>query len=343
MDATAPLSPGDLLPSFYMQEYETVRTFIEKSRSRPGQHLAIVGESLSCREELLQRIVREYKEEITPVSFSHPVDREYPFAGQLQDSSILVIGNAQYLASRTIGGFSSLRAFISLVAERKQTIISSWNIHAWDYYAAAVNLDKACSRTVLLPPVPMELLREAILSHYQHSVTCTNDATLQKSVFISSNPRTVRVPFIGNEVNIPSVTVDWNLIASVFKKKKDELSPEDVVFSRLHELSGGNLETAIALWNQGFRYPEIRVSGIRELPVLPALSFDERYILVNLLMMESLEAEEIARVSKSTTTQQDLFRLTNENVLEAANGQFRISSLMTRPVLAYLQGHRMVS
>lgn len=343
MEVTAPLSPGDLVPSVYTQEFETARTFIENSRTRPGMHLAVIGDSDSGREEFIRRIVQESGETVTPVSFSHPVDREHPFAGRIPETSILVISNAHYLASRTIGGFSSLDEFISLIAGQEQTVISSWNTHAWNYYAAAVNLDKTCNATVHLSPVPIKLLRDAILSHYRHSVTCINDATLRQSVFGSSEPRTIRIPFTSKEVKIPWFTIDWNLIRSAFKRREPEISPEDVVFSRLHKLSGGNPGVAITLWNKGFQYPEIRVSRIQELPVLPDLSFDERFILVNLLMMESLEAKEIVRVAGSPTAHQDIFRLMNEKILEDAGGKLRISSLMAKPIAEHLQGIRMVT
>ena len=166
MEATAPFSLGDLVPSFYTQEFETVRTFIENSRTRPGTHLAVIGDPDSGREEFVQRIVQESTKTVTRISLSHPADREHPLAVRIPDASLLVIGNAHYLASRTIGGFSSLGEFVSLIAEQKQTVISSWNTHAWNYFTAAVNLDKTCTETVRLPPVPGELLREAVLSHY---------------------------------------------------------------------------------------------------------------------------------------------------------------------------------
>ena len=162
-------------------------------------------------------------------------------------------------------------------------------------------------------------------------------------MFASSKPRTVRLPFTSKEVKIPWFTIDWNLIGSTFKRREQEFSPEDVVFSRLHTLSGGNPGVAITLWNKGLRYPEIRVSGIQELPALPRLSFDERFILINLLMMESLEAKEIARVAGNTTTPQDILRLMHEQVLEDAGGQIRITSLMIKPIAEYLRGIRMVS
>lgn len=342
MEAAAPLSLGDLVPSFYTQEFETVRTFIENSRTRPGTHLAVIGDSDSGREEFVQRIVQESTKTVTHISLSHPANREHPLAVRIPETSLLVIGNAHYLASRTIGGFSSLDEFVSLIAEQKQTVISSWNTHAWNYFTAAVNLDKTGTETVHLPPVPGELLREAVLSHYRHAVTCINDATLRESVFASSKPRTIRLPFTSKKVKIPWFTIDWNLIRSAFKRRKDEISPEDVVFSRLDALSGGNPGVAITLWNKGFQYPEIRVSRIQELPALPDLSFDERFILVNLLMMESLEAKELVRVAGSTATPQDILRLMNEQVLEDTEGQIRIPPLMTKPIAEYLRGLRMV-
>jgi hypothetical protein len=336
------LSPEDLAETILVPEYHQLRKMIEEARGKPGSHIAILGEPYSGREYLVKRLARDHPDDAVYISFSSPVEdfSASGIAGPV--APIIFIEGAHYLFTKKVGGFRELRAFKSFVVSTDRTVISSWNTHAWEYACAVEDIDAFCSGTFRIPPLTMQRLMDGILAFYHGEIRCINDATIKQSVMVSSITHTVRIPFLGKEITLPGLSIDWNLLISAVRRKKQEDSPEKIVFSRLESVSKGNMGIALRLWNQSLDYPEIRVSRIHEISVLPDLTIDERFLLATLLMTESAESKAISQITGESSLINCIYPLKARQLIEESDGTVRIRPAMLNQITAHLRATRMV-
>jgi hypothetical protein len=336
------LFPELLAETLYAPEYEHLIKRIGEARNRPGTHIVILGEPYAGREYLVKKLARHYQDDAAYISFSSPVG-DFSASGIPQATApILIIEGAQYFFTRTIGGFQQLRAFITFVADTDKTVVSSWNTYAWNYASAVENLDRCCSGTVTVPPLTMERLRDGILASYSGEIRCINDATVKQSVLVSPVTHAIRIPFTSREVNLPGLSIDWNLLFSAMMRRKREESPERIVFSRLEKLSQGNMGIALNLWNESLDYPEIRVSRIHEIPELQDLTLDERFLLVSLLMVESADISAIPRITGEPHSTDWIYLLKAKDIIEEQGRKIRIRPGMLHQTAGHLKAMRMV-
>lgn len=341
MEDLPPLQHSDIVPPLYREVYTRLKTHVDASAGHPGTHIAVLGNTYSGRDLLVSRIAEDYPDAAFH-TLTSPVTDVASELGSYDGVPFLFLRNAQFLATPRIGGFDPLESFQAFLAGTKTSVISGWNTSAWNYYAAVTGIDAYQHRVVEIPPFTAGQLKTAIHDHYGETIGYVNDATLRSAFFDTAMTRKVAIPFTQHRIAIPWFFFDPNILASVVNRQDKNANPENAVFLRLTRIAQGNSGVAAALWNASLQYPEIRISGIRDPPVVERLSIDERHVLAVILMLESASPDELFGILGKETGQV-LYLLRSRGIIEDVEGRVRIRLIMANSVLHYLRRMRMVT
>lgn len=341
MEGLPPLQPGDIVPHLYREVHARLKNHVDAAAERPGTHLAVIGHTSSGRDLLVSSLSKDYPDAAMH-TLTSPVTDVASELGAFEGVPLLFLRNAHFLATPRIGGFDTLESFQAYLAGTKTSVISGWNTSAWHYYAAVTGIDAYQHRVVEIPPFSAGRLKAAIHDRYGKTIRYVNDASLRSAFINPAITHKLSIPFTRRAIAIPWLILDLNILASVVKRQDTNATPENAIFLHLTRIAGGNSGVAAALWNASLQYPEIRISGIRDPPVIEGLSVDERHALAIILMLESVAPEDLFGIL-GNEARQVLYLLRSRGIIEDVEGRVRIRLILVNSVLTYLLRMRMVT
>jgi len=327
----------------YERELKTIAEAIEHSGSDTPSHIAIVAEPMGGRTTIVAEIRRLYGDRVyyQPLEFVIKQDALPDFACLVND--IILIDNCQFLTTRVIGGFDVLDTFLRMQITSKKIFITTWNTYSWQYLSSVMSIDAYFPTIVALTKIDTPVLKQIILTrHKSGEIRFLDEGTAERSIFFSVIHRTIRLPFTSTEISVPWIKLNFFVMLSGLpKKKRVQISIEDIIFEKINRISDGNPGVAILLWDTSLKDNTISLSAITETQYTISLDTNESFILSVILSMESLHAKDLSAIAAGEMDiDRVLYRLVQQDLVIDSAGYYSIAPFALKHVTDYLRKTR---
>jgi len=325
------------------KELQAINEAIERFGDGAPAHIAIVSEPLGGRTTVANEIRRLYGERVSylPLKFVMSPSSLPDFSSSSGD--IILIDNCRLLATRRIGGFDVLDAFLLALISSKKLFITTWNLFSWQYLSAVMNIEAYFTTIIVLKKMDAPELKQMILSrHKPGEIRFVNDGAAERSMFFSLVHKQVRLPLKGAEVSVPWIKLNFTfMLRRLPRKKRIQISIEDLIFEKINRISRGNPGVAVLLWESSLSDNVISLNSISETTYSIDLNTSESFILTIILSMKSLQEEDlIAIVGSEMDIRRVLYRLVQGGLVRNDDGYYSISAFALQPVAEYLKKTR---
>ncbi|ABN06505.1 hypothetical protein Mlab_0329 [Methanocorpusculum labreanum Z] len=325
------------------KELQEIDEAIERFGDGAPAHIAIVSEPLGGRTTIANEIRRLYGERVNylPLKFVISPASLPDFSACPED--IILIDNCRLLATRRIGGFDVLDAFLRALISSKKLFITTWNIYSWQYLSAVMNIEAYFSTVIVLAKMDAPDLKKVIMSRYKPGeIRFISDGVAERSMFFSLVHKQIRLPLKGTEVSIPWIKLNFTLmLRRLPRKKRIQISLEDLIFEKINRISRGTPGVAVLLWESSLNDNVISLNSITETPYSINLDTSDSFILTIILSMKSLQEEDLtAIVGSEMDIRRVLYRLVCEGLVRNDDGYYSIPAFALEPVAEYLKKTR---
>lgn len=327
----------------YDRELQAVTAAIEQYGTGAPSHIAIIAEPMAGRTTLVSEIRRIYGDRVNYLPLEFVIKSSAALDFSTLEGDIILIDNCQFLATRKIGGFDILDEFLRTQITSKKLFITTWNLHSWQYLSSVTSLDEYFPTIVFLNKMDTPVLKQVIMSRYQPGVIhFLDEGTAEKSMFFSVIHKTARLPFIATEISVPWIKLNFTLMLHKLpRKKRVQISIEDVIFEKINRIAYGNPGVAIQLWDESLKDNAISLSAISENPYSISLDTNESFILSVILSMESLHEKDLAAIAGSEMNiERVIYRLVHQRLVRDSSGYYSIEPFALSPVTDYLRKTR---
>lgn len=325
------------------KELQDITTAIERFGTGAPEHIAIISEPMCGRTTIVSEIRRLHGEKVhyLPLEFVISPDNLPDFS--TIPENIILIDNCRFLATRRIGGFEVLDAFLHAQISSKKLFITTWNAFAWQYLSAVMNIEAYFPVVVSIARMDTPVLKQVILSRYkQGEIQFLDDGATDRSMFYSLIHKTVHLPLMKNDISIPWIKSNFTvMLRGLPRKKHIQVSIEDVIFEKINRIARGNPGVALLLWDTSLKENTISLASIKEEPYDIDLDTNESFILTIILSMKSLHEKDLSAIAGSEMDiQRVLYRLVQQRVVREDAGYYSIPPFALGPVIEYLKKTR---
>jgi hypothetical protein len=325
------------------KELKEITGAIERFGSGAPEHIAIVAEPMGGRTTIVNEIRRMYGDRVhyLPLEFVISASGIPDFSTIPED--IILIDNCRFLATRRIGGFDVLDAFLLAQISSKKLFITTWNVFSWQYLSEVMNIEEYFPKVVTIGRMDTPVLKEMILSRYKPGeIRFLDEGAAERSMFYSLIHQTVRLPLTGTEVSIPWIKLNFTvMLRKLPRKNRIQVSIEDVIFEKINRISRGIPGVAILLWESSLKEKTISLASINEIPYTIDIDTNESFILTIILSMKSLHEKDLIAIAGSEMDiRRVLYRLVQQGLVVDDAGYYSIPPFALGPVIDYLKKTR---
>ncbi len=329
----------------YERELKEINKVIEGPKTAAPPHIAIIAEPLKGRTTIVDEISRVHGDRVYRITLDRVMT-----ATSMPDLSpgrdrIILIDNCEFLATRKIGGFDLLNHFLKTQVGSKNLFITTWNSFAWQYLDQVMNLGKNYPVQITLPRMDTPVIKEVILSRYgQGEIQCVDEGRTERSHWYSIVHHETTLPFIGKEVTVPWITLNFSVMRSRLPgENRVQVSLEDVIFEKINRIADGNPGIALDLFQDSLEDHTISPRMIRENDCSLSLDINESFLLSLILSMNCLQSSEIsAMVGRDVDIDRIIYRLLHAGIITEEEAHYRISPSYLTCVAEYLKRNRRV-
>ncbi|MEN6442695.1 MAG: ATP-binding protein [Methanoregula sp.] len=327
----------------YDREFHDITAALERSGSGAPEHIALVGEPMSGRTRIVNEIRGIYGDKVHYLCLDFVIQ-----PGTLPDFStlpeeIILIDNCQFLATRKIGGFDVLDTFLRTQINSKKLFITVWNAFSWQYLSSVMNLDAYFPTLVMLTRLDTPVIKQVIMARYSPGeINFLDEGAAERSMFYSIIHKKIRLPLIAREISVPWIKLNFTvMLRRLPRKKRVQISLEDVIFEKINRIARGNSGVALLLWEMSLKDNVIALSAISENPYSIVLDTNESFILSVIISMESLHAKDLSAIAGSEMDiEQVIYRLVQRRLIQDHDGYYSIEPFAFGPVTEYLRKTR---
>lgn len=325
------------------KEILDITNAIERFGTGAPDHIAIISEPMGGRSTIVSEIRRLHGDKVhyLPLEFVISPDSLPDFSTIKED--IILIDNCRFLATRRIGGFDVLDAFLHAQISSKKLFITTWNAFAWQYLSAVMNIESYFPVIVSIARMDTPVLKQVILSHHgQGKIRFLEEGATDRSMFYSLIHKNVHIPLTKKDISLPWIKSNFTvMLRGLPRKKHIQVSIEDVIFEKINRIARGNPGVALLLWESSLNENTISLASIRETPYDIDLDTNESFILTIILSMKSLHEKDLAAIAGSEMDiQRVLYRLVQQDIVREDAGYFSIPPFALGPVIEYLKKTR---
>jgi len=327
----------------YERELKEITEAIERSGSGAPSHIAIVAEPIGGRTTIVDEIRHLYGDRVfyLPLEFVTSQSELPDFPCLVND--IILIDNCQFLSKRVIGGFDVLDAFLRMQITSKKIFITTWNAYSWQYLSSVLNLDAYFPTIVILNKMDTPVLKSVIMSRYKRGdIRFVDEGVAERSMFYSVIHRSIRLPLTATEISIPWLKLNFTvMLHKLPRKKRVQISIEDIIFEKINRIADGNPGVAILLWHRSLKDNTLTLRAITETPYSISLDTNESFILSVILSMESLHGKDLSAIAGyEMDVERVLYRLVQQGLIIDRDGYYSVEPFALGPVTDYLKKTR---
>jgi hypothetical protein len=325
------------------KELREITGAIERFGSGAPEHIAIIAEPMCGRTTVVAEIRRLWGERVHYLPLEFVVSPSALPDFSTLPGDIILIDNCRFLATRRIGGFEILDRFLQAQISSKKLFITTWNAFSWQYLSAVMNLDAYFPTVVTLGRMETPVLKQVILSKYRPGeIRFIDDGASERSMFYSLIHRKVRLPLTGTEIAVPWIKLNFTvMLRSLPRKKRIQISIEDVIFEKINRIARGNPGVAILLWDSSLKDHAVSLGAITENTYAIDLDTNESFILSIILSMKSLHEKDLAAIAGTEMDiRRVLYRLAQQGLVRDDAGYYSVPPFALGPVIEYLKKTR---
>jgi hypothetical protein len=327
----------------YEREIKEITEAIERSGSGAPSHIAIIAEPMAGRTRIVAEIRRLYGDRVHYLSLDFLLKQNNLPDFSALPEDIILIDNCQFLATRVIGGFDVLDTFLRSQITSKKIFITTWNTYNWQYLSSVMNIDAYFPTIVMLNKMDTPVIKQLIMTrHKSGEIRFVDEGTADRSIFFSVIHRTVHLPFMAKEISIPWIKLNFTvMLYKLPRKKRVQISLEDIIFEKINRIAQGNPGVAILLWDRSLKDNAISLSAIAETVYSISLDTNESFILSVILSMGSLHAKDLSAIAGcEMDIDRVLYRLVQQGLIREDAGYYRVEPFALGPVTDYLKKTR---
>ncbi len=327
-------------PILFEAEWERITAVVDEYDHNRPSHIAVIADPFAGQNILMDGILRRHPDRVIHIPFFSVVKSRDYLAQITGHKDIVVMDHCHFLATRKIGGFAMLDAFLDHISTSERLFITQWNSFTWSYLQATRHIDTFFPVTIDLPDIDRKTLKPLILSRYADEIEFIGDVTPREEPIFSAPHRTVKLPFSNKSFTIPVPRLRQG------NGGVNSIHPadaEDAAFDKIIRIADGNYGVAERLWDATFDGKTVRVADIPNIPCTVNLDINESFLLMIILSMESVSVVDLAEIAgPEINLKQALFRLTNQGLVVEEKGYFQIKPEALSCVKGYVTRIRMV-
>ena len=327
-------------PILFEEEWDRITAVVDAYDGNRPFHIAVIADPFAGQNILIDGILRRHPDRVIHIPFFSVV-KNRDFLTQITGrKDIVVMDHCHFLATRKIGGFAMLDAFLDHLSTSDRLFITQWNSFTWSYLQATRHIDTFFPVTIDLPDIDSKTLKPLILSRYTDEIEFIGDVATPEEPLFSAPHQTVKLPFLKNPVTVPIPRLRQGNGGANGIHPKDA---EDAAFDKIIRIADGNFGVAERLWETTFNGKTVRVADIPGIPCAVNLDINESFLLMIILSMESISMIDLAEIAgPEINLKQALFRLTNQGLIVEDKGYFQIKPEALSCVKGYVTRIRMV-
>ena len=341
------ISFGEILD--LRDEIGKIQTAIADFEIGKKLNVAIIAEPLGGKTTLIDEIGRLNVNRATKITFTGIIHNKEEISPPEDVKRVVLLDNCHFLYMRKPGGFDLFYEFLDIISSGDRIFITSWNLYSWNFLNEAFKLGKYFSVQIFVPAFLKENIALLILNRYREGeIIFSNNEESKQEPFLYVMEHPIEFAPLGKKINIPILKVNISYIKKYLLKEEEgkeskEETAEKRVFEKIYLESKGNPGIALRIWELGLDYPHMKLKNIGNLSYDIELGQDEAFVLELILSYQGLKKDEIADIIGSTLrTDEILFRLLNQDILQDEDNYFRVRPEALRSVIAYLEKLRLV-
>jgi hypothetical protein len=131
------------------------------------------------------------------------------------------------------------------------------------------------------------------------------------------------------------------MLSKLPRKKRIQVSTEDVIFEKINRISAGNPGVAIQLWESSLKDRAISLSAVKESTCTFSLDINESFIISTILSLESVQYGDLDAIAGGEMDiDRVLYRLLQLGIVAENNGCYGIPPPLLKCVTEYLKKTR---
>jgi hypothetical protein len=330
-------------PILYEDEWDRITAGIDAFEGGRPSHIAVVSEPFAGQDVLMKGIMRRNPERVIHLPFFSIVKNK-DFLTQISGHrDIVVMEHCHFLATRKIGGFAMLDAFLDMLSTSDRLFITQWNSFTWAYLMATRHIDTFFPVVIDIPEIDSKTLKNLILSRYADGIEFVAEEPGHEDPLQNGRHREAKFSFFQKEFSLTLPRIFGSETGGNGMSGVHQGNPEDTAFDRIIRIADGNYGVAERIWERSLDGNTLRVAEIPEIPCAINLDINESFLLTAILSMESVSMVDLAEIAgPEINLKQTLFRLTNQGLVTEKKGYFEIKPEALSGVKGYLRRIRMV-
>jgi hypothetical protein len=324
-------------------EIERIQKALTDFESGQKLDIAIISEPFAGRTTLINATEQMAAHKVTKRSFSSIVKNKEELIFPERSKGIAIIDNCHFLYLRAISGFDILEDFLKSVVSSPNLFITTWNLYSWNYLDEVLNIGQFFPIQLKLPKFTPGELKELILSGYKEGeLQFLDDVTAEDRSIVKFFRYPVTIKPLEKTINIPLFKINFNRLRFRLSRKEEKKKAEDIIFEMVNRVSNGNPGVAKVIWEKSLEYPTIKPSYVKDCSSKIELDHSASFILYVILSMESINKEELVEITGEIKVDQILYRLSQQGLITADNGYYKIRPEALHCVVDYLKKSRVI-
>lgn len=330
------LTVADLEAAGLTSELDAVEEAVANHLEGANANVAIVAEPYAGRDVLLSHAEAQLGAASGHVAFEEPVTD--PDELEFPNREVVFVEGCHYLYERRIGGFDALDAFLERTAESDSLFVTAWNHWAWDYLAAAHDVDRAFPVEVEVPRLPPEAITALVREHADELPTFVESEEYGRVKTVGLDTTTVGA-VAGREVSVP--VPEFNVEYLTARDLGDEYGEvERVVYERLARLAEGNPGVALALWEDAVADGEISLAELDDPDDALELDDAEAFALTSVLCKEQLSYDALERLLDDVDVARAVQTLAYHDLVSVDGDVVSVAPERFHAAVEHLEGRR---
>jgi hypothetical protein len=328
----------------FKEEIINIQTAIADFESGQKLNIAIIGEPFTGKTALVNEIHNINPQRTIKLSFSSAIKNKDEITIPEPSKRIMIIDHCEFLYMRKIGGFDILEEFLKLAVTSNNLFITTWNLYSWNYLDEVINIGKFFPVQINLRKFTSNEIKEYLLSSYKpDEIKFIEDVEFEKEKVVNFMKYPVIIKPLKKSVSIPYIKINYHLLKAKLSRKEEKIAIEDIIFEKIHHVSGGNPGAAKVFWQKSLEYPAIKPSKIKEFSFKIELDYNESFILNIIVSMKSIKKDELTEIGgPDFQIDKTIFRLSKQGLITTEEGPCTIRPEALKSVVDFLKKSRLV-